>query len=101
MSLSGVLASNMMRGTVIDMNDKQLATVAVFTVAPGERYDFIARILRRFGYRRLLRADKGVVLRFQEGVSGYSRQRLIWRCPLPAPGHDLGGASVKPSPTGR
>ena len=49
----------MMRGMVIDMNDKQLATLAqlqafldgttvvVFAVAPEERYDFIARILRR------------------------------------------------------
>ena len=45
-------------------------------MAPDERYDFIARILRRFGYRRLPRADKGVVLRFLERVSGYSRQQL-------------------------
>ena len=78
----------MMRGMVIDMNDKQLATLAQlqafldgtaavdFAVAPGERYDFIARILRRFGYRRLPRADKGVVLRFLKRVSGYSRQQL-------------------------
>ena len=62
----------MMQGMVIDMNDKQLATLAqlqafldgttvvVFAVAPEERYDFIARILRCFGYRRLPRADKGV-----------------------------------------
>ena len=45
----------MMRGMVIDMNDKQLATLAQlqafldgttavdFAVAPDERYDFIAR----------------------------------------------------------
>ena len=72
----------MMRGMVIDMNDKQLATLAQlqafldgtttvdFALAPDERYDFIARVLRRFGYRRLPRADKGVVLRFLERVSG-------------------------------
>ena len=78
----------MMRGMVIDMNDKQLATLAQlqafldgttavdFAVAPDERYDFIARVLRRFGYRRLPRAGKGVVLRFLERVSGYSRQQL-------------------------
>ncbi|MBI2292430.1 MAG: integrase, partial [Betaproteobacteria bacterium] len=53
---------------VIDMNDAQLHTLdqlraflngteAVgFTVFAGERYDFITRILRRFGYARLRRA---------------------------------------------
>ncbi len=72
----------------IDMNDKQLATLAQvkgfltgttsvdFAVAVDERYDFIARTLQRFGYRLLPRADKGVVLRFLERVSGYSRQQL-------------------------
>ena len=78
----------MIEGMVIDMNDKQIATLrqlqafvdgttAVdFAVAPAERYDFIARTLRRFGYRSLARTDKGVVLRFLERVSGYSRQQL-------------------------
>ena len=78
----------MMRGMVIDMNDKQLATLAQlqafldgttavdFAAAPDERYDFIARIVHRFGYRRLPRAGKSVVLRFLERVSGYSRQQL-------------------------
>jgi transposase InsO family protein len=78
----------MMRGMVIDMNDKQLftlaqlqaflnGTVAVdFSVAAEERYDFIARTVCRFGYRRLKRAEKAVVLRFLERVSGYSRQQL-------------------------
>ena len=42
--------------------------MVVFAVAPEERYDFIARIVRRFGYPRLPRADKGVVLRFLERV---------------------------------
>ena len=70
------------------MNDKQIATLAQvkgfltgttsvdFAVAVDERYDFIARTLQRFGYRLLPRADKGVVLRFRERVSGYSRQQL-------------------------
>jgi transposase InsO family protein len=78
----------MMEYMVIDMNDKQLATLAQlqafldgttpvdFAVAAEERYDFIARILQRFGYRLLPRAGKGVVLRFLERVSGYSRQQL-------------------------
>ena len=78
----------MMRGMVIDMNDRQLTTVAqlqafldgtaavALAVAPAERYDFIGRIVQRFGYRHLPRAGKSVVLRFLERVSGYSRQQL-------------------------
>ncbi len=71
----------MMRGMVIDMNDKQLLTLAQlqafldgtvmvdFSVAAEERYDFIARTVCRFGYRRLKRSEKAVVLRFLERVS--------------------------------
>ena len=78
----------MMRGMVIDMNDEQLHTLAHlqaflngtievdFAVAADERYDFIARTVRRFGYARLKRADKALVLRFLERVSGYSRQQI-------------------------
>ena len=78
----------MISGMVIDMNDNQFhtleqlraflkGTIAVaFSVAARERYDFITRIVRRFGYARLRRAEKGVVLRFLERVSGYSRQQL-------------------------
>jgi hypothetical protein len=52
-------------------------TVALeFAVAVEERYGFIARTVRRFGYARLKRAEKSVVLRFLERVSGYSRQQL-------------------------
>ena len=47
-----------------------------FTVTADQRYEFIARTVRRFGYARLKRADKTVVLRFLERVSGYSRQQL-------------------------
>ena len=78
----------MMRGMVIEMKDEKLrslaqlqafvdGTVAVdFAVTGEERYGFIARTLRRFGYARLKRPDKGVVMRFLERVSGYSRQQL-------------------------
>ncbi len=90
----------MMRCMVIDMNDAKLhtldqlreflnGTVAVdFSVSADERYDFIARIVRRFGYSRLRRTDKGVVLRFLGRVSGYSRAqltRLIERGRKPGP----------------
>lgn len=77
-----------MQGMVIKMNDRQLQTLAQlqaflegttavdFSVAAKERYDFIARTLGRFSYPRLKRAQKAVVLRFLERVSGYSRQQL-------------------------
>ena len=77
----------MMRGMVIDMNDEQLHTLAQlqafldgtievdFAVAPDERYEFIGRTVRRFGYGRLKRAGKTVVLRFLERVSGYSQSK--------------------------
>lgn len=77
-----------MRGMVINMNDEQMHTLAQlqafldgttavdFAVAADERYDFIARTIRRFGYGRLKRADKAIVLRFLERVSGYSRQQI-------------------------
>lgn len=77
-----------MRGMVIDMNDKQLRTLAQlqaflngtgaidFSVVAEERYDFISRTVGRFGYARLKRTDKAVVLRFLERVSGYSRQQI-------------------------
>ncbi len=72
-----------MRGMVIEMNDEQLhslkdvqgfldGTVLMdFTVAEDERYAFIARTVKRFGYGRLNRTDKAVVLRFLERVSGW------------------------------
>jgi transposase InsO family protein len=73
---------------VIEMNDEQLktlddvqgflsGTVAMdFSVAKEERYAFIARTVKRFGYQRLGRTEKAIVLRFLERVSGYSRQQV-------------------------
>jgi transposase InsO family protein len=75
---------------VIDMNETQLTTVAqlgaflngTLTVEfrpldeDGKRYEFIAGVLRRLRYRRLNRADKGMVLRYLERTTGYSRQQL-------------------------
>lgn len=78
----------MMRSMVIDMNDEQVHTLAQmrafldgtvaidFAVAAQERYGFIARTVRRFGYPGLKRPEKAVVLRFLERVSGYSRQQV-------------------------
>ena len=65
---------------VIDMNDEQLKTLADlqgfldgtvtmdFAVAGDERYGFIARTVKRFGYGRLKRSDKAIVLRFLENT---------------------------------
>ena len=70
------------------MNDEQLKTLGDlqgfldgtvmmdFAVAAEERYAFIARTVKRFGYGRLTRSDKAIVLRFLERVSGYSRQEI-------------------------
>ena len=77
-----------MPSMVINMNDNQLnsladlsafllgTTTVEFALAADERYAFIERTLRRFGYAGLRRTDKAVVLRFLERVSGYSRQQL-------------------------
>ena len=41
-----------------------------------QRYELISAVLQRFGYAGLKRAHKGVVLRYLEHTSGYSRQQL-------------------------
>ena len=75
---------------VIDMNEKQLNTVAQLRAflngtqevqfepigEDTERYGFIAAVLKRLGYRRLKRPDKGVVMRYLERTTGYSRQQV-------------------------
>ena len=75
---------------VIEMKEAKLSTVAQLraflegtsqvqferTGAQAQRYVFIADVLGRFRYARLGRADKGVVLRYLERVSGYSRAQV-------------------------
>jgi transposase InsO family protein len=74
---------------VIDMNEKNLtrieqlrdflvgtAEVAFQPGQDGERYAHIGDVLRRFRYAGLKRADKGVVLRYLERTTGYSRQQI-------------------------
>src|SRR5205814_1680295 len=41
-----------------------------------ECYGFIAGVLGRFAYRRLARADKGVLMRYLARITGYSRAQL-------------------------
>ena len=71
----------MLRSMVIDMDDEQLhapgqmqafldGTIALeFAVSAEERYGFIVRAVRYFGYARLKRDDKAVVLSFLERFS--------------------------------
>lgn len=75
---------------VIDMNETQLKTVAQLRAflhgtlevkflpmgSDTQRYVQIAAVLKRLNYRRLKRPDKGVVLRYLEHTTGYSRQQL-------------------------
>ena len=75
---------------VIDMNESRLNTVAQLRAfvagtlevefSPlrdeAQRYNFISGVLKRFGYPKLGRCDKGVVLRYLEHTTGYSRQQL-------------------------
>ena len=75
---------------VIDMNETRLKTVAQLgAFLEGtlevkfqpihndvERYDFIAAVLGRFAYRRLVRGDKGVLMRYLGRITEYSRAQL-------------------------
>jgi len=75
---------------VIDMNEKKLVTLeqlkAFLTVTTGvafqgcgqdeDRYRHIEDVLRRFFYPRLKKPGKGIVLRYLERTTGYSRQQL-------------------------
>ena len=75
---------------VIDMNEQQLNTVAQLRAflngtqevqfepagEDAKRYAFISSVVKRLRYRRLVRADKGIVLRYLERTTGYSRQHL-------------------------
>jgi len=84
-------------GMVIDMNEGKLVTLdqlrqflagttQVEFQAWGQdeaRYRHIEEVLRRFRYGRLKKPDKGLVLRYLERTTGYSRQqltRLVAQC---------------------
>ena len=78
-------------GMVIDMNEQKLNTVAqlraflegteavrfdVLGADDTRRYVFIAEVVKRLRYPHLKRPDKGVVMRYLEHTTGYSRQQL-------------------------
>ena len=89
MSLSGWFGSIIFH-MVIDMDETRLQTISQLSAflsgtleihfcvpaSDDERYTHIAAVARRFGYARLKRPDKGVVLRYLERTSGYSRAQL-------------------------
>ena len=77
---------------VINMDETKLRTIAQlqefldatpevkFTLAAGvgdaERYEHISRVLKRFDYPRLKKAERGVVLAYLRRTSGYSRPQI-------------------------
>jgi transposase InsO family protein len=76
---------------VIDMNEAKLTTleqVRAFLAGTAEvgfcvpevgedgRYAHIAAVLSRFGYQRLKKPDKGLILRYLGRTTGYSRQQV-------------------------
>ena len=75
---------------VINMDESRLQTISQLSaflegtlevkfIVPDtddKRYAHIASVAQRFGYARLKRPDKGVVLRYLQRTSGYSRAQL-------------------------
>jgi hypothetical protein len=73
---------------VIDMDEAKLQTVAqvkafldgrtevTFRVAKEGRYGLIERVLKRHGYARHERTDKGVLRCYLERMTGLSRQQV-------------------------
>jgi transposase InsO family protein len=76
-----------MNGMVINMDDARLKTLTqieeflkgtdeLFRVSREERYPLVQRTLTRFGYDKLARKEKGVILRYLEAMTGLSRQQM-------------------------
>lgn len=75
---------------VIDMNETGLTTLAQIEAfldgthevkfgesgADEERYKHIQSVIRRFRYRSLKRSQKGLLIRYLQHTTGYSRQQL-------------------------
>lgn len=89
---------------MIDMNETKLTTLEQvrgflagtvevgFCVAGGgedERYRHIAGVLARFGYKLLKKPDKGLILRYLERTTGYSRQQITRLVKRGCPGKPL------------
>lgn len=75
---------------VIDMNDAKLVTLEQLrgflagavdlgltpTAEPGARYGFIKQVLKRFKYPLQSKAHRGLIRRYLQRVTGYSRPQL-------------------------
>ena len=75
---------------VINMDESQLRTIeqieqflaasseVTFTAhgCDAERYAHISRVLKRFDYPRCSKHDRGVLLRYLQHTSGYSRAQV-------------------------
>ena len=75
---------------VIDMDETRLQTISQLSAflagtlevqfsipdSDDRRYAHIVSVAQRFGYARLKRADKGVVLRYLQRTSAYSRSQV-------------------------
>ena len=83
----------MMQGMVINMEEARLQTLAqvrafldgtaeiALRVPKAERNQFIERVLKRIGYSPHSKADKGVLLRYLERMTGLSDEttsHLTW-----------------------
>jgi len=78
------------QGMVINMNEAKLTTLEQTRAfiqgtnavefspyqADDDRYRHISNVLTHLNYQRLSKPDKGVVLRYLERTTGYSRQQL-------------------------
>jgi hypothetical protein len=45
-------------------------------LSAGEKYKWIEEVLIRFKYRGLKRVEKGVIRRYTERITGYSRSQV-------------------------
>ena len=66
--------------TVEDMEAFLTGSQAVaFAVASNkdERYHFVEKLLKRFAYAQLKRREKGIVIRFLQKISRYSRPIIV------------------------
>lgn len=81
--------SSIMRTMRVIMDDRQIRTIdqvqqflqgsdgLVFKPLSGkEKYEWMDSVLMRFGYGGLRRAEKGVIRRYVEKVTGYSRAQV-------------------------
>ncbi|MCK4354104.1 MAG: integrase, partial [Dehalococcoidia bacterium] len=71
------------------MNDRNLQTIEQVRqflggsealefrgLSVGEKYNWIEEVLIRFSYRRLKRAERGVIRRYMGRITGYSRSQV-------------------------